>query len=339
MKEEDIRPRRVFDEYLRLAVLDANKYFSKSPRQPVVCPACGTQGVYSFSKHGFSYEECPECQTLFVSPRPPAQDFRRYYQESESAKFFATTFYRETSVVRREKLWRPKALMIREALRKYGAHQHSLIDVGGGYGIFSEEYERLTGDKVTVIEPGSEFARICQQKGLAVIEAFLENVTQGQLPAGPKVFVSFELFEHLHDSELFLRHLHALMQPGDMFLFTTLSGMGVDIQVLWDASRSISLQHLNFFNPKSVRLLIERIGLRVLNVDTPGQLDIDILCNNRNQIKDRFWRNFVACASPEERQAWQDFIARHGRSSHMHVVCEYPQSDRAGEKKTVDKGV
>lgn len=324
MKEEDIRPQKVFDEYLRLAALDADKYFSKSPRQPVLCPACGTQGVYSFSKHGFSYEECPVCQTLFVSPRPPAQDFFRYYQGSDSAKFFATTFYRETAEARREKLWRPKAAMIRETLQKYGAHQHSLIDIGGGYGILAEEYERLTGKKVTVIEPGSELAQICRQKGLLVIESFLENVAMGQLPAGPKVFVSFELFEHLHDSEMFLRHLYTLMRPGDVFLFTTLSGLGLDIQVLWDESKSISLQHLNFFNPKSVRLLIERIGLRVLKVNTPGRLDIDILNNNRNQIKDRFWRNVVADASPEEMQDWQDFIAGHDRSSHMHVVCECP---------------
>lgn len=324
MKEEDIRPKKVFDEYLRLAALDADKYFSKSPRQPVLCPACGTQGVYSFSKHGFSYEECPVCQTLFVSPRPPAQDFFRYYQGSDSAKFFATTFYRETAEARREKLWRPKAGMIRETLQKYGAHQHSLIDIGSGYGILAEEYERLTGKKVTVIEPGFELAQICRKKGLAVIEAFLENVAIEQLPAGPNAFVSFELFEHLHDSEVFLRHLHTLMRPGDMFLFTTLSGLGLDIQVLWDESKSISLQHLNFFNPKSVRLLLERIGLRVLHVGTPGRLDLDILSNNRSQIKDRFWRNFVADASSEEMQDWQDFIAGQGRSSHMHVVCECP---------------
>jgi 2-polyprenyl-3-methyl-5-hydroxy-6-metoxy-1,4-benzoquinol methylase len=324
MKEEDIRPKTVFDEYLRLAAVDADTFFSKSFRQPVLCPACGTQGVYSFSKHGFFYEECPACQTLFVSPRPPATDFCRYYQESDSAKFFATTFYRETSEARREKLWRPKALMVSELLLKYGAHQHSLLDIGGGYGIFAEEYERLSGKKVTLIEPGPELAQICRLKGLTVVESFLEKIAEKQLPIGPKVFVSFELFEHLHDTGVFLRHLYSLMKPGDLFLFTTLSGMGVDIQALWEDSNSISLQHLNFFNPKSIRTLIERVGFKVLSVDTPGKLDIDILCNNHTHIKDRFWRNFVTKASTDEKQEWQTFIAEHGYSSHMFVVCECP---------------
>jgi 2-polyprenyl-3-methyl-5-hydroxy-6-metoxy-1,4-benzoquinol methylase len=322
MREEEIRPRNLFDEYLRLAALDAEKYFGRSSRRSVLCPACGAQGACVFSKHGFSYEECPACQTLFVSPRPPAPDFFRYYQESDSARFFATTFYRETAEARREKLWRPKAAKVKEVLQKYGVGQYAVIDIGGGYGILAEEYERLTGTPVTVIEPGSTSAEICRQKGLSVVEEFLEHVDAGQLPAGPKAFVSFELFEHLHDSEVFLRQLITLMHPGDVFFFTTLSGMGVDIQVLWEESKSISLQHLNFFNPKSVCMLLERHGFRVLQVDTPGRLDIDILYNNQTKITDRFWRNLLASATQEEMQRWQDFVADQGRSSHMHVICQ-----------------
>ena len=325
MKEEEIRPQKVFAEYLRLAALDGEIYFGHSQRQPVVCPACGGQGEFAFEKHGFAYEECPACQTLFVSPRPPAADFFRYYQESASARYFATTFYAETAEARREKLWRPKAEMVRDVLKRHAAEDRSVFDIGGGYGIFAEEYARLTGTAVTIIEPGPELAKICRDKGLQVVESFLENVRTEQLPDGPKVFVSFELFEHLHDCRRFLRHLAGLMQPGDIFLFSTLSGMGVDIQALWEESNSISLQHLNFFNPGAVRILLERVGLRGLAVETPGKLDMDILFNNRDRIKDRFWRNFMAQASAEMRQEWQKFVGAQGFSSHMLVVCECPQ--------------
>ena len=214
--------------------------------------------------------------------------------------------------------------MINEMLRQHGAGQYALLDIGGGYGIFAEEFENLSGRKVTIIEPGPGLARACRQKGLAVIEDFLEKVIPAQLPSGPKAFVSFELFEHLHDPRVFLQHLSSLMRSGDMFLFTTLSGMGVDIQVLWEESKSISLQHLNFFNPKSVRLLIESVGLQVVDIRTPGKLDIDILYNNKAHIKDRFWRSFVTNASEVERNIWQEFIASRGFSSHMSVVCKCP---------------
>lgn len=322
MKEEEIRPKQIFDEYLRLAERDTDKYFGEGARQAVPCPACLAKGVHSFNKVGFAYEECPVCQTLFVSPRPPAEAFSRYYLESESARYWASTFYKATAEARREKLWRPKAGMVHELIERYGTTQHTLVDIGGGYGIFAEEYEQLSGRKVTVIEPGPALAKVCRDKGLTVCEAFLEDVTPEQLPVGPRAFVSFELFEHLHDPEKFLQHLGGLMDSGELFLFTTLSGTGVDIQALWADSKSVSPpHHLNFLNPKSVRILLKRVGFHVFDTITPGKLDIDILCNNREQIKDRFWRTFATQVAEQDKQKWQTFVAETGWSSHMMVFC------------------
>lgn len=75
MKEEDIRPQAIFDEYLRLASLDAAKYFGSAKREEICCPACGGNGTFIFEKHGFAYEECPNCQTIFVTPRPDVEAF------------------------------------------------------------------------------------------------------------------------------------------------------------------------------------------------------------------------------------------------------------------------
>lgn len=325
MKEEEIRPKRIFDEFRRLAELDAEKYFGADGREHVCCPACGLNGLYSFTKHTFVYEECPACQTLFANPRPPVEAFSLFYRESESAKYVASTFYKETAEARREKIWRPKAKMLSEIIKRFGADQHDMVDVGGGYGIFAEEYGKISGKQVTVIEPGSALADACRGKGLKVIQGFLEDIGPGQLPDSPKVFVSFELFEHLHTPEKFLQHLGDLMLSGDMFIFTTLSGAGVDIQALWEDSKSVSPpHHLNFFNPKSARILLERAGFDVLQTSTPGKLDIDILYNNQQYIKDRFWRTFIIQSGENERQAMQSFIAENGLSSHMLVVCRKP---------------
>ncbi|GBL32931.1 hypothetical protein EMGBS12_12410 [Methylophilaceae bacterium] len=122
------------------------------------------KGQYSFDKHGFSYEECPNCQTLFVNPRPPLEDFFRYYQQSESANYFATTFYRETAEARREMLWKPKAKMVDDILRKYNIKPDRIFDIGGGFGIFAEEYQSISDVGVTIIEPGPELAEICRKK-------------------------------------------------------------------------------------------------------------------------------------------------------------------------------
>src|SRR5580658_3265868 len=153
MKEAEIRPEKLFADYLALCEQDTHTYFENAKRDYGKCPACNATGEPSFTKHGFVYELCPECSTLFVNPRPVADAFSKYYTESPSSRFWATTFYKETAAARREKLWKPKARGVRETLARYHAVSHSVIDVGGGYGLFAEEMRELSGKTVTVIEP------------------------------------------------------------------------------------------------------------------------------------------------------------------------------------------
>ena len=96
MKEADIRPKALFDSYLRLASVDAETYFQNVDKIKISCPACGHEGDPSFTKSGFQYEYCSYCLTLYVSPRPQQKSFLRYYEEAPSVKFWATNFYKET---------------------------------------------------------------------------------------------------------------------------------------------------------------------------------------------------------------------------------------------------
>lgn len=325
MNEEEIRPKSIFDEYLRLARVDTTTYFEHAAKETVKCPGCEGRGVTAFTKYGFAYEICLNCNSLFVNPRPVAEAFLKYYTESPSSIFWATTFYKETADARKEKLWKPKAQLVLDTLKRYGATGHSIVDIGGGYGLFAEVMRDLCGRTPTIIEPGPQLAAACVEKSLPVIQKFLEQVEAVDLPCGPKVFLSFELFEHLHDPARFLDQLNGLMTSGDLFVFTTLSGSGVDIQALWEDSKSVTPpHHLNFLNPRSIVMLLRRMGFENLEVTTPGTLDIDILANNLTLVKDRFWRTFIATASDAEKAEWQQLIADSGWSSHMMVVCRKP---------------
>ncbi len=325
MKEEDIRPKKIFDEYLKLTNLDTKTYFGDCEREKVNCPACKTPGTFFFSKSNFDYEECPECLTLFVSPRPIASAFDKYYREAPSADYWATTFYKETGDARRELLWKPKAKIVKNIIDEWmdQKDEYSVVDIGGGYGIFCEEIEILTNRKSIVIEPGPSLAKICREKGLSVVEKFLEEVVTEDLPSGKKVFVSFELFEHLHSPEDFLKSLNKVMSVHDLFIFTTLSGTGIDIRVLGEHSKSVSPpHHLNFLNPKSIPMLLKRLGMEALNITTPGKLDIDIIQNGSTHIKDQFWKSFLKLASDHDKTILQKAIQDTLSSSHIMVVCK-----------------
>ena len=325
LREEEIRPADLFNEYLRLAAIDVGVYFAEADRTAVLCPACGSAGDFAFSKQGFAYEECPSCETLFVSPRPPAEAFSRYYTEAPSVEFWATDFYRATAESRREKLWRPKAQRVVDAIMRHGDEHHSVVDIGGGYGIFAEEISAIWDRQVTIVEPGPALAEQCRSRGLQVVQAFLADVADGSLPSGPRTFTSFELFEHLHDPLAFLNDVASLMASGDLLLMTTLSSHGIDIRSLWEKSKSVSPpHHVNFFNPVSLRLVLENAGLEVLEVNTPGRLDIDIMEGQVDDVDSRFLRSFLRTANTDDKAEMQRLLAKSGWSSHVEVVARQP---------------
>ncbi len=323
MKEEEIRPNELFNTLLNLIVEDVDTYFSDAKYTNTNCPACNCQGSFVFSKNKFDFDECTYCKTFYVNPRPDKKSLNKYYTESKSTRFWATTFYKATEKNRREKIWKPKAKLIYDKIMQYGKETKNIVDIGGGYGIFIEEFNKISSLTHLIIEPSHDLAQICRSKNLFIVEKFLEDLEITDLNEGSKTFVSFELFEHLLSPKLFLETLYKVMDSNDLFIFTTLNGMGVDIQSLWNDSKAISPpMHLNFFNPKSVSKLLGAIGFEMLEASTPGKLDINIMENNIDKIKDRFWKNFIDYSSAEEKDEMQKNISDNLLSSHMMIVCK-----------------
>ena len=139
MKEKEIRPRQVFDEYLALSVEDIDTYFGDpTVFVEVACPACADSRCRSaFEKHGFGYVVCTRCGTLYANPRPPAALLEKYYAEGKAPRFWNDHFFRSTADARREKIFVPRARRLRELVGEVpGVRRETLVDVGAGFGIF-----------------------------------------------------------------------------------------------------------------------------------------------------------------------------------------------------------
>jgi hypothetical protein len=86
------------------------------------------------------------------------------------------------------------------------------------------------------------------------------------------------------------------------------------------------VEHLNYFNPASMELLFNRYGFDVINVETPGKLDADIVRNmflqgNLKKQDNPFLHqilveNWDACGD-----SFQAFLANNKLSSHMWTVA------------------
>lgn len=332
MKEYEIRPREIFDEYLRISQADIPKFFGDTSRfVKVGCPACGEPDQsLEFIKHGFRYVSCPRCDTLYVSPRPPADMINRFYRDSDSSRYWAEVFFPRTAEARRAQIFEPRAELIGGIVERFGvARPRTLVDVGAGIGLFLDT-AKSTGrfDQVIGIEPGRELARACRERGHVVVEKPIEDVSPDEVRAS--VVTSFEVFEHLYEPMSFVASMAGILAPGGMLIFTTLSVTGFDLQVLWDKSKSISPpHHINFVSVPGFSRLIERCGLQLLDITTPGRLDVDII---RNMLREgsapalpRFVSTLLKLADtgryPQLLSRFQNFLSEASLSSHVCVVA------------------
>ena len=81
--------------------------------------------------------------------------------------------------------------------------------------------------------------------------------------------------------------------------------------------------HINFFNPKSIEILLKKIGFKILFIDTPGKLDLSIVENNSKLLsknKKTFMNLFFKNSSKEYKQNFQKYLQLNKLSSHMRVA-------------------
>jgi len=324
MKEEDIRKRNIFSQYLKLVEKDSCKIFAdKRKFLEIDCPACGSKKFkFQFEKLGFIYVLCEDCGTLFVNPRPSSEDLNEFYIQSESTFFWVEKFFKPVAEVRRKKIFQPRAEFINKRIL---LNSPKVVgDIGAGFGIFLEELAKFwPSARMIAIEPSLEMVEICKTKGLEVIPSIAENIDGWNNQFD--LLTVFEVFEHLYNPNEFLEKVWNLLRPGGYLFLTTLNGQGFDIQTLWEKSKSVTPpHHLNFFNPTSITYLLQSKGFVVEEVSTPGQLDWDIvegMYMEEGVKPGRFWEMVAEKATLGAKDKLQTWISENGFSSHMRILA------------------
>ena len=99
---------------------------------------------------------------------------------------------------------------------------------------------------------------------------------------------------------------------------------GFDIGMLREESSAIDHEHLNYFNEKSIRLILEKTGYKILEIYTPGLLDSDIVKTSleKGQIKNSFLRKLLCSDDSKLIDKFQQFLFDNNLSSHMMVSAQ-----------------
>lgn len=324
MKEKDIRDKDKLRLYLKLVQEDCKAFLSSAKALVEVrCPACQEDRyTLEFKKSGFEYVTCLNCSTLYAKTRLSFDNLKQFYAQSSSTGFWVKEFFMPVAEARREKIFKPRAEFI---AGYFGKDPHWQIgDIGAGFGLFLDELKKLWGlSSYTAIEPSFEQAELCRKLHLKAECSALEELKGHDNSFD--LLTAFELFEHLYDPSVFVASVFRLLKKDGWFFLTTLNGEGFDIKMLWEDSKAIYPPcHINFFNPGSIKHLLTKEGFEVVKIDTPGQLDWDIvegaIVNDSIKLG-RFWETFARKGNCEAKNELQDWIRRNNLSSHMRALA------------------
>lgn len=331
LRYEDISPSALIDEQIKamhedIAMLNSRK----AEFVDVDCPACGGKAKTPvYEKYGLSHVRCDGCATQYVSPRPTPAVLKDFYRGSKNYAYWAKHIFPATAESRKERIFRKRAALVRDLALAQGMGRGTILEVGAGYGLFCETIKETGAfERVIGVEPTPDLAQICRDKGIEVLESFVEDV---KLDHPVDVVVNFEVIEHLFDPKSFLEACRDVLSPGGYLVITCPNIAGFETHALGKESDTVDHEHINYFNPRSLSLLAERVGLEPVEVRTPGVLDVDIV---HSRVKDAskppvaldpFLREIVTSDDAKVRDAFQAFITASGLSSNMMLIAKKPK--------------
>lgn len=327
MKENDIRA----DKYaakIKYYATEDKKVLMKREKDfvEVFCPACGKKDArFAFIKLKIQYWECDNCQTIYANPRPTFEILKEYYQKSKNYRFWNKYVFPASEKARREKIFKPRADMIIDYCKRFNIGSELIVEVGAGFGTFCEEIKsRNFFKRVIGIEPTPNLAATCRQKRVEIIEKPVEEIEFNDIKAD--VIASFETIEHLFCPRDFILSCGNLLKKRGMLILSCPNMFGFDTSILRGASKSVGGEHINMFNPASMKLLLRRCGFTAIDVTTPGELDVElarksVIDGDLDVSSQPFLKRVLIDYWENVGENFQKFLANNLLSSHMLVAA------------------
>ena len=327
VKENDIRPKDLMQENLACIEADRNYLLRRQTEWVEVgCPACRHEdNSFYGEKDGFSYVTCAKCKTVYTSPRPSESLLQEFYAQSMNYEYWNKYIFPASNESRKKGIYTPRAEMMIAECERLGVKGGAFVEVGAGFGSFCEVVRSKNFfNEIIAIEPTIHLAKTCEEKGFTVLNQMIETVDES---LSADVISSFEVIEHLFDPAAFLEKCNRLLRPGGAIFLSCPNYKGFDMSTLGIKSDSFDHEHINYFHPQSLSILLSRTGFESIKVFTPGKLDASIIRGAMQDGKiDTTGNSFVDFALgegwDEYGDEFQSFIRENVLSSHMMAVAQ-----------------
>ncbi|MDR1922355.1 MAG: class I SAM-dependent methyltransferase [Candidatus Adiutrix sp.] len=227
--------------------------------RPRRCPVCDeSPGPELFVKDGFRHVRCRNCGLIYVSLVLREDVMEKYWRE-EMTWMSILNSEPQIELDRRKFQYGLELAAARVKGR-------SVLDVGSGNGVFVRVAAEA-GWESAALELNRESGEKMEAEGFRVIVKRLE--TAG-LPSGSFDLITFwEVLEHLPDPRMTLAEARRLLVDDGIFLIMTPNVDSMVTRLLHDRSNTFGgHSHLNHFSPSTMNALLEKAGLKALEMET-----------------------------------------------------------------------
>ncbi len=257
---------------------------------------------------GFTYVRCVDTGSLFLDRVAP--EWGRLLEDISTYRHSPQAFQSDLAASRAETVYVPKLDWVVNTLRMQDVTRPRVLEV---------------------VSPPSEFTALLAGTsavaGVAVVtEAELTAAGRSRTFREPRVqaAVLLESLDRADDPEGLLRGVHLSLPPGGLIFVTGLVASGFDMAVLGVHNRYLyPPDRANCFTLSGLERLMTRIGFTLLEVSTPGVLDVEIVQAHLLHDPDLSLSPFegaLVSADEETRAAFQTFLQQNRLSSFARLV-------------------
>jgi SAM-dependent methyltransferase len=223
-------------------------------RFPVVAAAAAPAAAHFGSSRAAveptALQSCGDCGGAWQHPAPSAAAVAAAYRDMTDPLYLAEESGRRRALRR--------SLIRLE--RRSGGRRGRLLDVGCSAGLFMEIAE-ASGWEVHGVEPSRWLAERARRRfGARVTEAILEEADLP--PASFAAVCLWDVLEHVGDADAFLARAIGLLAPGGVLALNVPNARSLIARLLGRRWPLLLPEHLTYFSPRSLRLLLARHGLQ-----------------------------------------------------------------------------
>lgn len=326
IKEEEIRP-IVISNYNRevLYYEDIELFHSKFNNDLNItksCIACSSmQNHVIFKKDGFDFSKCSDCDTVYVSSRPTDTQLSWWYTHSKS-QLHSVEILNSTQHARSGMYERRVDLF----LKRIDADVKTFLEIGTGNGQLLEIIQKKIKDSyVKGIDLNPQAVKACHDKGIDCDILDINNMSE-KINEKYDVIMAFEVLEHLPDPQESIKNIFDTLNKNGIFYGTLPNYHGYDFLEIGQIYRNLfAPTHLNYFNPKSLEILLKQSGFKEVEIFTDGILDVNLVenYNKSKKIKlSEFWTMIYEDNKYQDfLSQFQDLLSKHKLSGNMTFIA------------------